>query len=194
MFIIGTIPANASTETDEVVDLGGQTVELGMAGVIEGGHVQSEDPTRYDYVPETSNDDEMQASNAIGVQAIPAFTIGTGAGGVSVSIPVPAGYLGHDIFGTKLKVTKEVGTYFRFASAPSPWNISLCDVRMDFQNRSSAGAIHRTYPGTTKWGCFKNWFPQRTDNTPRTLKAGKQCARLYVGGAFRGEQCHTIKP
>lgn len=69
---------------------------------------------------------------------------------------------------------------------------NICNYRIDFQNRGLDGKIWSTHKGATENSCAWRLSAIRELNTPRHVKPGYQCARLFVGGTFRGEQCHNI--
>lgn len=69
---------------------------------------------------------------------------------------------------------------------------NISNYRIDFQNRDIHGNIMKTWVGPTQYNCAWRWSMKREINQPFYVSRGKQCARLFVGGAFRGEQCHNI--
>lgn len=67
---------------------------------------------------------------------------------------------------------------------------TVCNWRIDYQNRNGS-TVYRTYRGATHATCnFGAMYDIGPSNV--TVRKGKQCARLFVGGSFRGEQCHNI--
>ncbi len=151
--------------------------ELGE--IIEGGTTQSVDPTRYDYVPDKP---QAIARSAWGHQAIGGY----GFSFKGLSLKIPAGTLAHDIQGGSTYIRQEAAQYVLIASA------SICNYRIDFQNRDLRGRIVRTYTGNTVNKCARLVTVVRQIRKPFHVQPGVQCARLYVGGKFRGEQCHNI--
>ncbi len=148
--------------------------------IIEGGHTQSDDPTRYDYVPKTP---EASLRSAWGHQAIDGYTIGF----KGLSIEIPRGTLAHDIQGGSTYIRQEAAQYALVAQA------NVCNYRIDFQNRDvNTGRIWSTDRGATVNGCSWRFSVVRQISVPHHVKPGLQCARLFVGGTFRGEQCHNI--
>lgn len=146
---------------------------------IEGGHIQSYDPTRYDYVPPSP---QTSLRSAWGHQVIGGFTFGF----KGLSLTIPSGTLAHEIQGGSTYIRQEAAQYLLLASA------NICNYRIDFQNRDLNGKIWSTDRGATQNSCAWRTSVVRELNVPRHVKPGHQCARLYVGGIFRGEQCHNI--
>lgn len=149
--------------------------------VIEGGEAQSADPTAYNYVPKENSTPgkAIQPLSASGYQPINGFGF-TYKGN---NFKVTTGELQHRIIGSRNHIENE-GVQYRVPS-------TVCNWRVDYQNRNGA-QIHRTFVGKTHTGCG---FGAVADNGPHNVyvKSGsQQCARLYIAGKFRGEQCHHI--
>jgi hypothetical protein len=70
------------------------------------------------------------------------------------------------------------------------WGSNICNWRIDFQNRYGS-TIYSTSSGTLNSNCQMTGV-SRTRATNWTAKVGVECARLFVNGTFRGEQCHSI--
>jgi hypothetical protein len=155
-------------------------------GII-GGTTQSVDPTRYDYVaPEAEGPVPMSAS---GVGVVSPFSYSWNG----FTIAVPAGYLFHSITGSGLTITKESVTYSPAPSAVGAiWGMNVCNARFDFQNRSGS-TIYSTSTGSVLSGCHTSGITRVKTGTV-TVRTGVQCARLYVNGTYRGEQCHSVFP
>lgn len=156
----------------------------GTETIIYGGTTQSDDPTAYDYVP---SEPVMEPRSAAGWGVIGSYNLDV----YGVSVVIPGGFLYHKITGEGKSVTYESGTYYSQRNVTAPWTITLCNIRIDWQNRNN-DRIYTTSIGNTRTGCFKEAWPARYDYSSRTLKTGQQCARIWVGGKFRGEQCHWI--
>ena len=159
---------------------------------IVGGHTQSVDPTRYDYVPPASGTVGIQPMSATGFGQIPAFRMSVGNGGATIDVPVAAGYLYHQVTGSGLTITNETAAYVPSPGIGFVWNIQICNWRIDFQNRQGS-TILTTSTGATYYNCTPLGIGiGRTNGSTRTLGVGDECARLYVGYVYRGEQCHHI--
>lgn len=159
--------ATAENRENDILDGG---------GVISGGFVQHSDPTRYDYAPETPS---VAPRGAQGYAWIPAFEYTFGG----ATIPVPGGQIFHRIDGSGLYIEEESATY----TAPA----NICNYRFDFQNRDNSGRIVSTRSTGVHNGCqfgMVGHVPLQNFNA----QSGMMCARLFVSGAFRGEQCHHI--
>ncbi len=150
--------------------------------VIEGGQVQHDDLTRWDYVPASDQETRPSFRSAWGHEVIGGFDFGY----KGLPLKIPAGTLAHDIQGGSTYIRSEAAQYLLFASA------NICNYRIDFQNRDIHGNIMKTWVGPTQYNCAWRWSMKREINQPFYVSRGKQCARLFVGGAFRGEQCHNI--
>lgn len=146
---------------------------------IEGGHIQGYDPTRYDYAPPSP---QASLRSAWGHQTIGGFTFGF----KGLSPTIPRGTLAHDIQGGSTYIRQEAARYLLLASA------NICNYRIDFQNRGLDGTIWGTDRGATENSCAWRLSATRELNVPRHVRPGYQCARLFVGGIFRGEQCRNI--
>lgn len=174
------VPANADRLENPEGDRGSGYTVL-------GGTTQSFDPTRYDYVPPTptpASGGMVTPMSANGYQFLPAFNYTVGG----VTIPVPGSYIYHRIDGSGLQITEEEGSWVPMAA----WTFQQCNVRFHFQNRSGS-TIYSTTIMSEQTGCI--WGTTTQVFTPdRTVKTGLQCARLYVSGTYRGEQCHNISP
>lgn len=147
--------------------------------VIYGGKTQTNDPTRHDYVD--PGDDEstgISPRSAIGYQPITGFSFNFRGNSYKVS----TSELKHGINGNGLKINSEYAEY----RAPS----TVCNWRVDYQNRYG-GTIYSTRKGGVHSGCD---FGAMYDVGPKnfSVKKGSQCARLYVAGSYRGEQCHNV--
>jgi len=159
--------------------------------IIRGGTTQSVDPTRYDYVPAAQGGDAgIQPLSATGAQWISAFSYSW----QGLTVPVPGGYIIHQIDGSGLHITQEDAWY-----TPSPtvvgaiWGANICNWRIDFQNRSASnGSIASTWSGLTNSGCYTTGVHRNVNNI--NVTTGVQCARLFINGVFRGEQCHSVSP
>lgn len=153
--------------------------DAGMPFLIEGGTVQSMDPTRYDYVPGPSSENPpIQPMTAGGTQFLGSFSFDFGG----VSFTVPNARLFHQIMGNGTHVDQE---YSYFAALPK-----VCNWRIDYQNRYGS-TIYSTRSRGTNWTCAT--FEVKDEGFSNfNLKPGLQCARVYVSGVYRGEQCHNI--
>lgn len=184
--------AGAASASAHDVDNTMQQTSAGRATedrIVRGGTPQSTDPTRWDYVPDQDEGiGKIQPMSADGVQYISAFRYTI----KGVSIPVPSGYLIHSIRGSGLRANSETATYSPAPSAVGAiWGSNICNWRIDFQNRrASNNSIATTWPGETNSGCTTK-LPSRTARNIGFVR-GVQCARLFVNGVFRGEQCHSV--
>lgn len=114
-----------------------------------------------------------------------AFVSGFNYNFAGVDIHVPTGQIFHRIKGEGLHIEEEVATY------TTPANI--CNYRFEFQNRDNYGRIVYTRSTGTHYGCLfgmvghealKNFY----------VSPGMMCARVFVSGVFKGEQCHHVHP
>lgn len=148
--------------------------------VISGGLSQSEDPSRYDYIPPTIDpNSEMTPQSAIGSQMIASFSFNF----LGQTIQVPAALLTHEIRGS--------GTWVDYAGAFYATPTQVCNYRIDYQNRGTDGRIFNTWKGSNVWDCTFG-VVNGASLYSLNLYPGSQCARLFVNGVFRGEQCHSI--
>lgn len=179
------MPDDLGIQPDIVMDDGIYDAESGAADapaeeVTLGGTVQHTDPTRDDYVPlpNSSCTPEITPMSATGFAYISAFPFSW----KGVTIPIPKGQITHIVKGSGLKLTSE-GASYTVAARP-------CNVQFKFQNRYG-GTIYSTVSGPI-YGCgsYFEWI----NPTDRAVKRGLQCARLYVNGYYKGEQCHQIVP
>ncbi|RYM94479.1 hypothetical protein [Bifidobacterium animalis] len=171
-FVFLLCPLGAHAATIEGAD-------AGTPFLIEGGTTQSADPTRYDYVPEPSSENpSIQPRTAGGTQFLGSFSFDFGG----VSFTVPNARLFHQIMGSGTHVDQE---YSYFAALPK-----VCNWRIDYQNRYGS-TIYSTRSRGTNWTCAT--FEVKDEGFSNfDLKPGLQCARVYVSGVYRGEQCHNI--
>ncbi|MFW9114784.1 hypothetical protein [Corynebacterium striatum] len=149
---------------------------------IMGGNYQSTDPTAYNYLPEGSDPVPNTADrSAFGAATINGF--GFEFQGHNFKVPVVT--LEHAIEGKGHHIDSE-------SASATFTNGTMCNWRVDYQNRDEHG-IHATRKGKTHNDCslghvhddgFKN----------SDVKGNAECARLFVMGEFRGEQCHAIHP
>ena len=149
---------------------------------IMGGNYQSTDPTAYNYLPEGSDPVPNTADrSAFGSAQLSGF--GFTFQGHDFKVPVVN--LEHAIKGKGGHIDSE-------SASVTFTNGTLCNWRVDYQNRDENG-IHATRKGATHNDCslghahdagFKNF----------DVKSNAECARLFVMGEFKGEQCHAIHP
>jgi len=154
--------------------------------VILGGTTQSTDPTRYDYVPAkpAGIDGLVTPQNAVGYAYVAAFTFGW----KGFNISVPAVNMFHTLNGSGLTVTGESVGYLYGNIA----NVQVCNYQTQFQNRYGS-TIYSTRKSALHAGCSYAAFNQSIPGT-FSVKTGVQCARYYVNGTYRGEQCHQVFP
>lgn len=191
LFAVATSQAVAkpSKEADPMIVVASTTTDpalLDEAAAIIGGTTQSVDPTRFDYVPpESSGDGTMTPMGADGYAWFGGFTF-TYKG---LIIGVPALEMRHVINGSGLTISSEYATY----QPTVLQGLQLCNYQTHFQNRNG-NTIYSTYKSTYHEGC--EWFTISRQDSPvsQIVKTGQQCARLYVAGTFRGEQCHYTYP
>ncbi|WP_306321801.1 MULTISPECIES: hypothetical protein [unclassified Streptomyces] len=124
-------------------------------------------------------------ASATGTTPIDSFTYWLQ--GATVKVPVGC-FLTHTIKGSGRKITDE------FAGAdcvgPAVTFTKFCNWRIDFTYADTSNKTYRTSRGRTHTECKGD--PLRK-TAPQTLpKYGKACARLYVNGALRATQCHSI--
>lgn len=178
--VFGTLPASASIAEPGDSGDSGETI-------IHGGKPQSVDPTAYNYLPPASAGTGIQPMGAAGTQYISPFTY-TWKG---LAIPVPSGQIYHIIEGDGRYIEQESALYAPVVSIATPWGVNICNWRIDFQNRSATdNSIITTSVGTTRGGC--SVLNVKRAKWDFNVQRGKQCARLYVNGTFRGEQCHAV--
>lgn len=150
--------------------------------VIYGGTTQSTDPTRYDYVPPASGG--VTPMSATGYAWLAGYTFGW----KGFNITVPATHLLHKLNGSGLSITGESATY----SYGNITNVQVCNYQTQFQNRYGS-TIYSTRKASLHEGCSYVAFSQSIPGT-FTVKTGVQCARFFVNGIYRGEQCHQVFP
>lgn len=167
------IGGNGATTTASTPD----TV-LESGGTVIGGHAQDSDPASYDYVPSTPAPGTGDRS-AKGYAFVPGFTYSVGG----ATIQIPSAQIYHAIDGGGTWIEYERATY----TAPA----RICNYRMDYQNRDLRGNIVRTWSNGTHVGCINGMAGDQGISHER-VQRGMMCARLFVSGAFRGEQCHHI--
>jgi len=167
---------------------GSGTVDTSRETVIKGGVTQSVDPTAYNYVaPVASGGGMVQPMSALGAGYISVFNYSWNG----LTIPVPSGYLIHQINGSGLSIPSEWAVYSPSTGIGGIWGVNICNWRIDFQNRSSSNnTVIATRVGPTLAGCSLSGVSRTILNI--TVKQGSECARLYVNGTFRGEQCHAV--
>lgn len=148
-------------------------------GVAYGGTTQSVDPTAYDYVP-PSPPAGVQLFGASGMASVGGFQVTI----QGQKITVPGFWMEHVIQGKGYSVTKEWAQY-----APVSY-LTLCNYQTAFQNRSGS-TIYATRWSAYHSGCSTGIFVQNAPGSFQ-VREGQECARLYVAGVFRGEQCHYV--
>lgn len=148
---------------------------LSNGGRVDGGTVQHTDPTAYNYVPLNVEDPFKEDRSAKGYAFVPGFTYNGNT--------IPAGQIFHAIDGN--------GTWIDFERATYTAAGNICNYRFDYQNRDMNGNISWTLSNGDHGGCQ---FGMVGDQGVRNInvKKGMMCARLYVSGSFKGEQCHHI--
>lgn len=149
---------------------------------IYGGTTQSVDPTRYDYVPPVTAGG-IQPFSATGVGSIPGFSFTL----FGVTFAVPKGILSHTIITSGLTIKSESSIY----TPASLLGTQICDYKIDYQNRDGS-TIYSTVNTGLHDLCLIGVPIVDNYNTSRTVKTGKLCARFFVSGTFRGEQCHNV--
>lgn len=123
--------------------------------------------------------------SASGIGTVPGFTFGW----KGLTITVPGGTIYHSISGSGLTVTKETANFvFKL-----PKYVQLCNTQWQFQNRHGS-TIYSTYTSPLRTGCTYGYIPDHTYSTKRNVKTGQLCARMFVAGTYRGEQCHNVYP
>lgn len=183
---MGLLPAHAESSTPEdEVSMSNPGEAPVDGGVVLGGTTQSTDPTRYDYVPPAGDDElsPIQAKSAIGYANIGGFTFNYGG----VAIGVPGFVMQHGIISgsTGLQISQEYANYSFGVK------VQLCNFQTAFQNRSGS-TIYSTRWAPKHEGCIVGFSTGQSVNGPFNVKNGAECARLYVNGAFKGEQCHSV--
>ncbi|ADG73005.1 hypothetical protein Cfla_0085 [Cellulomonas flavigena DSM 20109] len=162
--------------------------------LVTGGRTQSKDPTAWNYVEPTRS---FGTAGSVPMDA-------SGVGYTSpfqyefhgLMLGIPTGIIGHQVYGSGLTVTSESANWGpTLTGTPA----QICNYQWQFQNRY--GSRHySTLIQPLQEGCwttlgFKGNFDARyTASHKRTMKTGLLCARLYVNGTFRGEQCHNVYP
>lgn len=152
--------------------------------VIYGGKVQSTDPRRYDYLPpEELATGMVSTQDAYGATFIPAFNYSWGG----LTIPIPGGLIEHGIYGQGLRITRETAAF-----GPLAGNWQICNHQWQLQNRNG-NTIYSTIRLPVQTGC-RAGFTTVDYRTVRTVRYGQVCARLYVAGYYKGQQCHHVYP
>ena len=127
------------------------------------------------------------SASAFGCQYIGGF----GFSWQGLTLQAPKGYLCHSITGSGRSVTNE---YAYYGPAPSVYGAltgRVCNWRIDFQYRNTSNVVYRTDTGATHNTC--EYYIRRDQPTDKSLAYyGKACARLFVGGVLRSQQCHNI--
>lgn len=177
-----TIEPDADINSSDVETEGDWTV-------IPGGTTQSDDPEDLYYVPEVPqlvkpdlSGPQIEPLSASGYQIIPGYEIGI----KGVAVQVPQGLLFQKISGSGTQIDRDYADYEVAAS------LNYCNWRIDFQNRTGS-KVHKTWKGPSHYEC--KWLGGAKASAtahPGKVKPGLQCARLFVNGTFRGEQCHNI--
>lgn len=190
----GAIIAAATTFSAPAAHAFDTSVDEGVTAVVDaeivatdedvtiayGGTVQHVDPTRDDYVP------LIAPRSATGVGGTSAFYI-TYAG---TQWRIPTGMIGHTVNGSGLRITSESAKWAPSVTVP----VQVCNYQWKFQNRYG-DTIYSTVSSKVFSGCTLTiGLPAYTYETDRTVKTGALCARFYVNGTFRGEQCHSVYP
>lgn len=174
--VVASAQINAYSETSP-----GYATADGLHQVIDGGETQSDDPTKFNYVPDSAKPSEnlIRPLSASGYQPINGFSFTFNGN----TFHVTTGELQHRIIGSGNYIQSE-GSQYRVPS-------TICNWRVDYQNRTGS-RIHRTFVGSKHIGCS---FGAVADTGPQNVyvqSGSKQCARLYVADRYRGEQCHHI--
>jgi hypothetical protein len=147
--------------------------------VIFGGTTQSTDPSRFDYVPAGSL--TISPRSATGYSNIGGFTFNWGG----VPIGIPGFLLQHTLSGSGLTVDQDTANYTFGVQ------VQLCNYQTAFQNRKGS-TIYSTRWSAYHAGCSYGAALMQNVKGPFQVKNGQQCARLYVNGNFKGEQCHSV--
>jgi hypothetical protein len=181
--ITAASPASATGEgsAPPVVETGSEDVPSVIpeeGDVILGGTTQSTDPTRFDYVPA---EPAFSGRGAVGYQPIGGFTFTWGG----VPIGLPGFVLQHVLTGSGLTVQQETANYTFGVKA------QFCNYQTAFQNRKGS-TIYSTRWSSYHSGCSYLAAVGQNIQGPFAVKNGSQCARLYVNGTFKGEQCHNV--
>lgn len=153
---------------------------LNAGETVLGGTVQSTDPSRYDYVSPNSEADQ-QLRSAAGYAFVPGFM----ADVFGAQVNIPSGQIFHRINGS--------GTHIDFETATYTTAANICNYRIDYQNRDINGHIVATHSNGNHLGCAWGMVGDQGIHN-LNVQPGMMCARLFVSGAFRGEQCHHITP
>jgi hypothetical protein len=96
----------------------------------------------------------------------------------------PKGGLWHDIYGSGLRIDKEVGQFV----AASP----VCNWRIDFRYYTVSGYNYKTSIGPTNYRC--NGTGHRTIYPKAYYRSGRACAILYSNSTRLATQCHSLHP
>ncbi|MGW8566357.1 hypothetical protein [Isoptericola sp. NPDC055881] len=152
---------------------------------IIGGTTQSTDPTRDDYVgsPEVASPQDGMLGSAYGKGLTGKFSFNLGG----ITWRVPTGLIAHSIKGSGCRITRESARWEPVGGIV----FGMCNWRITFQNRYGS-KIYSTVRSKVHDGCSYIRRPYFAYEPNRTVKRGLQCARLYVNGYFRGEQCHSM--
>jgi hypothetical protein len=178
----GKAPTPAPQPAQSATALTPQGTHAKPLSEILGGTVQSVDPSRYDYVPRGSPSNAPTDRSATGIALIDGFTYTFGG----VEFSIPTFYLLHEIRGSGLVIDSEAATIYWGITVQPP----ICNWRFDFQNREG-GTIFSTYSTPVHEDCSYGTF-WVDESGPWHVHRGAQCARLFVNGTFRGEQCHSV--
>lgn len=187
---------SVSDETDFGRDEGGVVVEAGdgeeVGLKIDGGRTQSLDPTAYNYVPPVSgsvrdrvlkNRGATVASAGYGSTSPFNYTVG------GVTWQIPTGRIYHVVNGSGLNISSEYANWL----SSVPTSAQICNAQWQFQNRYGS-TVYSTIKTPIIAGCKIGSLPDQHVGVSRTVKLGVLCARLYVNGYYRGEQCHSVFP
>ena len=182
LFAVSAVPAAAAAPDQPLAPaLASEVNDVSEGDVIYGGTTQSTDPTRYDYVPPAGAGGGFTTMGATGYANIGGFTFDY----QGAKIGIPGFILQHVISGSGLKINEEVATYTFGVQA------QLCNYETHFQNRKGS-KIYSTRKSSYHAGCSYGFALGQKVNGPFTVENGAQCARLYVNGAYKGEQCHNV--
>lgn len=179
VMLVGMAGVRAQAEQTPANDATASTTK----SLVLGGTTQSVDPTRYDYVAPGGAGGGIRPMSATGYGWVPAFTYSWNG----LQIPVPSGYILHVLKGSGLTVNVDAAQY-----EPNILGIQICNYRFAFQNRYGK-TIYATRWAPLHAGCTYGYFSQGVVG-PFTVRTGVDCARLYVNGIYRGEQCHNVYP
>ena len=181
---VATAAGANATENRGQDNIVGGTPSVGTH-VTYGGTTQSLDPTKYNYVEPALPEGTIVPMDASGFGTTSPFNYSWG--GINWSIPT--GRIYHEVKGSGLTVTNELANWI----ALSPTSAQICNWRWNLQNRYGT-TIHSTVVGSLQTGCKIGSVPTFEYVPDRTMKTGLLCARLFVNGSYRGEQCHNVFP